>query len=72
MEPIGWSYTGDGHGLEELKYGVVECLWHVLNKYSQDVVGAGCFVAGEESEGFVKDYGDEFAYDRVLCGGRCG
>jgi hypothetical protein len=26
----------------------------VFNKYSRDVVGAGCFVAGEESEGFVK------------------
>ncbi len=72
MKPIGWSYSGDGHGLEELEYGVVECMWHVFNKYSRDVVGAGCFVAREESEGFVKDCGGEFAYDPVLCMGRCG
>jgi hypothetical protein len=72
VEPIGWSYAGDGHGLEELEYGVVECMWHVFNKYSRDVVGAGCFVAREESEGFVKDCGGEFAYAHVLCKGRCG
>ena len=72
MEPIGWSYAGGGHGLKELEYGVVECLWHVFNKYSRDVVGAGYFVARAESEGFVKGCGGEFAYDRVLCRGRCG
>ncbi len=69
MEPIGWSYACDGHGLKELEYGVVEYLWHVFNKYSGDVVGAGCFVARKESEGFVKDCGSEFAYDHVLCRG---
>ncbi len=72
MGPIGWSYAGDGHGLEELEYGVVECMWHVFNKYSRDVVGAGCFVAREESEGFVEDCAGEFACDYVLCMGRCG
>ena len=69
MEPIGWSYVCDGHGLKELEYGVMECLWHVFNKYSRDVVGAGCFVARKESEGFVKDCGGKFAYDHVLCRG---
>ncbi len=72
MDPIWWSYAGDGDGLKELEYGVVECLWHVYNKYSRDVVGAMCFVARKESEGFVEDCGGEFAYDHVLCRGRCG
>ncbi len=69
MEPIGLGYACDGDGLKELEYGVVECPWHVFNKYSRDVVGVGCFVAKKESEGFVKDCGGEFAYDHVLCRG---
>ncbi len=39
----------------------------MFNKYSRDVVRAGCFVARGESEGFVNDCGGEFAYDHVLC-----
>ncbi len=54
MEPIGWSYAVDGHGLKELEYGVVECQWHVFNKYSLDVVGAGCFVAMRSRKASLK------------------
>ncbi len=66
MEPIGWSYTGGGHCLEELEYCVMEFLWHVFNKNSWDVVGARYFVAREKVEGFVENGGGEFAYDHVL------
>ena len=72
MKPVGWGDAGDGHGLEELEYGVVKRLWHVFKEDSRNVVGTGCFVAGEEPKGFVKDCGGEFAYDHVLVGGRCG
>ena len=44
----------------------MEFLWHVFNKNSWDVVGARCFVAREEAEGFVENGGGEFAYDHVL------
>ncbi len=50
MESVGWSYAGDGHSLEELEYGVMECLWHVFNKHSWNVVKARGFGAREESE----------------------
>ena len=49
MKPVGWGDDGDGHGLEELEYGVVKRLWHVFKEDSRNVVGTGCFVAGEES-----------------------
>jgi hypothetical protein len=44
----------------------MEFLWHVFNKYSWDIVGAGCFVARKKAEGFVEYGGGEFAYDHVL------
>jgi hypothetical protein len=44
----------------------MEFLWHVFNKNSWDVVGAMCFVAREEADGFVENGGVEFAYDNVL------
>ena len=49
MKPVGWGDAGDGHGLEELEYGVVKRLWHVFKEDSRNVVGTGCFVVGEES-----------------------
>ncbi len=57
VEPVGWSYAGDGHSLEELEYGIVECLWHVFNKHSWDVVGARGFVARKESKSYVENGG---------------
>ena len=72
MKPVGWGDAGDGHGLEELEYGVVKRLWHVFKEDSRNVVRTGCFVAREESEGFVKDCGGEFVYDHVLVERKCG
>ncbi len=66
VEPVWWSYAGNGHRLEELEYGVMECLWHVFNKHSWNVVGAKGFVAREESDGFVENGGGRFADDHVL------
>ena len=65
MEPIGWSYAGVGHCLEELEFCVMEFLWHVFNKNSRDVVGARCFAAREKAESFVENGGGEFAYDHL-------
>ncbi len=68
MEPFGWCYAGDDHSLEELEYGVMECMWHVFNKHSWNVVEARGFVAREESKSFVENGGGKFAYDHVLLG----
>ena len=38
----------------------------MFNKYSWDVVEAGCFVARKKAKGFVENGGGEFAYDHVL------
>ena len=54
--------------MEELEYGVMECLWHVFNKHSWNVLGARGFVAREESERFVENGGVKFTYDNVLLG----
>ncbi len=72
MKPFGWSHAGDGHGLEEMEYGIIECLWHVFNKHSWYVVGAGGFVACEASESLSENCGGQFAYDHVLERGRGG
>ena len=50
----------------------MEFLWHVFNKRSWDVVGAGGFVARKKAESFVENGGGEFAYSHVLGRGRGG
>ena len=45
----------------------MEFLWHVFNKNSWDVVGARCFVAREEAEGFVKNGG--VSLPMIMCWG---
>ena len=48
----------------------MEFLWHVLNKHSLDVVGAGGFVARKKMESFVENGGGELAHDHVFGKGR--
>ena len=70
MEPVGRSYVGDVHSLEELEYNVMELLWHVLNHHFWNVVGDGGFVSRKKAESFVENGGVKFAYDHVFRRGK--